>query len=259
MKYSLHIGINYSTQTNNRKLYGCINDIKDTFTVLKNNFGYTEENAVFLCDESISIKNNTLQPTKKNILLEMEKIIAKGKENDNIFIQFSGHGSFKFSLFSFLCGYEDDFRDECLCTIDSKYITDNEMCQILKNLNKNCRCFILIDACYSGTYCDLPYTYDISNDRLKQNGFLLRDKHIIYISSSKDSQVSMDAKIKKKESNGVMTYKFLNLLKVIENNCTIKEFIENIFVEIVRSKYIQRPQISFCDLNNLSDKVIIWI
>ena len=87
-KIALLIGINYiGTES---QLYGCQNDVIKMKDVLKNNYGYKEENIIMLID-----KPEYIQPTASNIITQLNSIyISSSKEKiSEIYIHYSGHGT----------------------------------------------------------------------------------------------------------------------------------------------------------------------
>lgn len=67
----------------NNSLKGCINDAKSIKELIISRFGFKQE----------SIKElYSGQATKKNILLELDKLLAISKPGDNAFFYYSGHG-----------------------------------------------------------------------------------------------------------------------------------------------------------------------
>src|SRR5437870_3361412 len=86
-KYSLLIGINYYCDPVNQ-LSGCINDIKNFKDLLVNKFDYKPENITMLSDD----QDAAHMPTKKNILDNINRIVAQLVTGDTFFIEYSGHG-----------------------------------------------------------------------------------------------------------------------------------------------------------------------
>lgn len=237
-KYSLHIGINYFNTRH--ELRGCINDTINMFQYLKENCGYLSENATFLNDNNSTSLH--LQPTKLNILREMNIILLKAKPHDTLFIQYSGHGSY----IQDTDGDEEDGKDECLCTSDNELITDDEINLMLRVLDKTVQCILLFDACHSGTNCDLPFTVNMKNRTIQRNRkYHLFQKNIIYLSGCRDAETSADAFIINQYA-GAMTAHFLRALQKAGKNAKWIVIIQWLYHELKMSGFPQNPQISVC-------------
>lgn len=154
-KKGLIIGCNYIGK-GNLQLSGCINDANTMRLFIVQNFGYKEDDIVFLTDDQQSPGR---QPTKANILRAMQWLVKDAQPNDSLFFHFSGHGG----VTEDLDGDEDDGYDSTIYPVDFQQagpIIDDQMHDILvKPLPIGCRLTALYDCCHSGTALDLPYVY----------------------------------------------------------------------------------------------------
>ena len=159
MKYALLIGINYTGTVN--ELYGCINDVNNIYAFLQSSLNYT----LF-----ITMTDNTkIKPTKANILSAFNLLIQTVKPGDEVWVHYSGHGYL----------LRDNNRDEesgfdsCICPIDfqrSGFITDDIIrTNLALRIPKGATLYIVLDACHSGTGCDLRYKYDDSSYLINKN------------------------------------------------------------------------------------------
>lgn len=86
-KYALVVGINKYYQKPGvlypRVLQGCVNDALAMQSVLKQKFGFSQENIILLSDERAS---------RANVIASFETIISKIKPGDAFVFFFSGHG-----------------------------------------------------------------------------------------------------------------------------------------------------------------------
>lgn len=82
---ALLIGINYFGTAN--ELKGCINDVRNVSSFLMERYHYKREDMVILTDDQ---SNPVLQPTKANILRAMEWLVKDARQNDSLFLHFSG-------------------------------------------------------------------------------------------------------------------------------------------------------------------------
>jgi hypothetical protein len=180
------------------------------------------------------------QPTKAIILKELSIMLDKAKSGDKCIFTFSGHGS----QIKDINNDENDGKDECLFTLDNKYITDDEL-KILINtkLKKGVKLFCLIDCCHSGTILDLKYNYKYTKEdkefyeNLKE---IETTGDVCMLSGCMDSQVSMDSKLDGKYS-GALTYSFL---KNISNYKTWGSLLEAIRSTLILRNFDQIPQLS---------------
>ena len=253
-KTALLIGINYIGTSN--ELNGCINDVKNMKDYLEEQ-GY--EKIVVMTDESTAVR---YQPTKSNILREFKIMINKPKEeNWKFFLHYSGHGSWKTDIQN----EEVDGRDECLCTLDGLYITDDELFFILKRIKYTHKLFSVIDACHSGTIMDLKssvkcttntdtsQSFEIVFNKLKT--LVLNNNNIRMISGCQDEQTSADAWIDS-EAQGALTYSFLEAL----NNSSefiVKDLLGDIHVILTTGGYTQKPVVSSSDEISLTETITL--
>ncbi len=253
-KFALLIGINYYNTPN--QLYGCINDVIMMRKYLMEKKGYLNENILVLRDDSQTFT----KPTRENIIKELTNLISKANLNKSseIFFHYSGHGTYARDT----NGDEADRKDEYICPVDLKCISDDEIRNLLSGLNNNTKMYNIMDCCHSGTNMDLPYLYTQINGRLvllqdnsKKYANLL-NKNIISISGCRDDQTSADAynvysvmpnndinySITTNKSGGALTSCLLNIL-----NTNVQ--IENCIIPLqnnMKKYYSQIPQISSC-------------
>lgn len=240
MKYALLIGINYVGTQN--ELNGCINDVNNICEFLKSSRNYT----LF-----ITMTDNTLiKPTKANILAAFNILIRTVKPGDEVWVHYSGHGA----LMRDTNRDEESGFDSCICPIDFKksgFITDDIIrSNLALKMPKGSTLYIVLDACHSGTGCDLRYKYDdssylINKNKEMPNNYVQSDwalvqtsyelknysktqGNIYCISGCQDNQTSADAYINRAyagaltsillsslKANPLQTYKWKHLLKDI--------------------------------------------
>ena len=90
MKKALLIGIDYKNDID-KELFGCINDIVAISNILMDAFDYDKKNILMLREDS---RNEKKLPNKNIILTELNKLIEESKNLEEIWIHFSGHGTF---------------------------------------------------------------------------------------------------------------------------------------------------------------------
>jgi hypothetical protein len=240
MKYALLIGINYIGTVN--ELNGCINDINNICAFLKSSLNYT----LFIT----MTDNSKIKPTRENILTAFNIVIQTVKPGDEVWVHYSGHGS----LMRDTNRDEESGLDSCICPIDFKrsgFITDDIIrTNLALKMPKGSTLYIVLDACHSGTGCDLRYKYDdssylINKNKIMPNKYIHSDWALVQtsyefknysktqgevycISGCQDNQTSADAYINgayagaltsillsSLRSNPLQTYKWKHLLKDI--------------------------------------------
>lgn len=150
---ALLVGINDYASIND--LRGCINDVDNVRSLLKSEFGYTNENIRVLTDA---------RATRENISKRLEWLLDGIVPGDRLFLHFSGHGS----QIRDRDGDElRDHMDEILClydmTWDGGYITDDEIGAWLKKIPVGVTTEVIFDCCHSGAM-----EVDAPADRVKQ-------------------------------------------------------------------------------------------
>ena len=158
MRRALLIGINYIGTPS--QLYGCINDINNVRSYLYNIRKYNS--FIVLTD------NTQSKPTKANILQAFNIFFTNVRPGDELWFHYSGHGT----LLRDRNRDEESGFDSCICPLDyqrSGFISDDVIRQMLaQRVPKGVKLYIVLDACHSGTGCDLRYKYD-DNSYLTNN------------------------------------------------------------------------------------------
>lgn len=156
---ALLIGINYINDTSAR-LYGCINDAVQTKYFLQDAFDYHENDIVLMRDDGF---DNSIKPTLQNILTQVNKLVDHSSSCEEIWFHYSGHGT----QVKDDDGDELDGKDEVIVPSDyreSGIIRDDVLFEILSKTK--CKTYIVMDCCHSGSIVDLPYMFDIKDNKL---------------------------------------------------------------------------------------------
>lgn len=150
MRRALLIGINYVGTPS--QLNGCINDINNVGSYLFNTLKY---NSFLVLTDYTRFK-----PTKANILQAFNALFTNVRAGDELWFHYSGHGS----LLRDTNRDEESGFDSCICPLDYEragFISDDVIRQMLaQRVPKGVKLYIVLDACHSGTGCDLRYKYD---------------------------------------------------------------------------------------------------
>ena len=182
MSTAVLFGLNYAGT--NCALRGCINDVRNMAAFLTGKYAtihqYTDE----------SEKQHT---THQGILRVLNNLADRAKRGEltNIFVHYSGHGSYVPDK----NGDEADGKDECLVPSDYQthgLITDDVIHTILAGIPASCRVTMVMDCCHSGTICDLVYR-SVEPGKITSNGRKPIACKCIMMSGCLDSQTSADA------------------------------------------------------------------
>ena len=251
MKYALLIGINYNSLPSG-KLNGCINDVNKMKHVLTTKFGYKTKHIKMLTDDHFE------KPTYHNILKELHILMDKAKFCSEIFLHYSGHGSYIPDENS----DEQDRRDECLIPLDyhkNGYITDDMIYNLfVEKLTPACNATIVIDACHSATCFDLSYKYDKDGGEWEKiSDKVVPNKKIKMISGCKDNETSADAFLNG-EYKGAMTYALTTVLADCNYEISWKDLLNKMH-ELLESKHFsQKPQLCTSDPFDMEKSFIFF-
>ncbi len=247
----LFIGINYIGTEN--QLSGCINDIHNTINMYKKLYGL--KTFRILTDDN---KSDGM-PTKINILQSLKWLISENKPGEQLFLHYSGHGTY----ITDKKGDETDKRDECIVPCDyesSDFISDDTFfTEVVAKVGKS-YLFAVFDSCHSGTIFDLNYTYASSGTlrKINNNKNYSDSLNIVVLSGCYDIQTSADTteKINGKYMNcGALSWGLYYVLQV-NPNITYRLLIDKIRTLLAKSKYEQIPQLSFNVFPMLDSKVV---
>jgi hypothetical protein len=209
------------------KLNGCINDINNMKTFLETRLGYNRF--------SILTDDTPVKPTKVNILNAINVFVRSLRPGDEAWFHYSGHGI----LVNDVNRDEESGFDSCIAPLDfmrTGFISDDVIrSNLVQRVPRGVKVYIVLDACHSGTGCDLRYKYDDSSYIINQGAnprtyvpsdWILRQTltefkrygkiagEVYCISGCQDNQKSGDAYIEsEKMYGGVLTSIMLSLFK----------------------------------------------
>lgn len=269
MRRALLVGINY-TGTPNR-LFGCINDINNIGSYLYTSRKY---NSFIVMTDNTSIK-----PTRSNILDGFRALLKGAVAGDELWFHYSGHGS----LVRDTNGDEESRMDSCICPLDfmhSGFISDDIIRNNLAALvPKGVRLYMVLDACHSGTCCDLRYKYDdssyLTNTKarfaekyvpsdwsLKQTSYEFKrynktNGEVFCISGCQDNQTSADAFMDGKAA-GALTYILLTCLRNnSQTNYKWKHLLKDVCCSEKVQQFTQQTALTSGNPLNLEDNIFI--
>lgn len=245
-KKALLVGIGYRNHKHLTPLRGCKNDVLQMFALLSSElFGFPERNIRVLCDELSQLGTVRVgSPTRTNILRDMKWLTEGVVAGDSVFFFFAGHGE----RVQDTSGDEKDTGfDQCIMPIDfmricepiyrdgkirlrgvDPILDDTIYERLVRSVPDGAKVTAVVDACKSGTICDLPVIYDEHGSPRYRNGERGPPREVlrpylaaggcVLFSGSADHQLSADMTVTvdrsgnatpEKESFGIMTRSFV--------------------------------------------------
>ena len=246
-KYALLVGINYSDHEESMQLNGCVNDAINMKHLLEEHYEYPEQNVFVLCDE-----DDWKQPTCSNIINHMMYIATRSTDKDEIWIHYSGHGTF----IQDQNGDEIDGQDECIipCDYDEQGIITDDLLYMILNRFKG-TVLLTMDCCHSGSICDLPFAFycDEQNKitRVRESRFNMNNPHVYMLSGCRDNQTSADVTYGQ-TSEGAFTRALIDTLELKHYRVKIMELYLGVLDHLRLRGHEQRTVLSSsCELPSL--------
>jgi hypothetical protein len=149
IKKGLFIGIDYIGSS--AELANCQNDAYDMYDLLSEKFGI--DDVMILCEK----EDESLHPTKKNILKALKWLCNDNDEGDVLWFHYSGHGGYEYDR----SGDEADGKDETLIPLD--YVRNGEINDDVINdyfaqvVRDGAILYNHSDCCHSGTNGDMEW------------------------------------------------------------------------------------------------------
>ena len=145
-KKALLIGNNYTgTKV---ALKGCINDVNNISSVLRNNCGFTAANITLVTEATKAVMESSIQ-----------RLVSGSRPGDVLFFYYAGHGT----TLKDTDGDETDGKDEVLVPLDyakSGFLTDDWLyTNLASKVRGGATLWGFTDCCHSGTICDLTYNW----------------------------------------------------------------------------------------------------
>jgi len=239
-KRALLIGIDYLNSIDNR-LNGCIDDVVNMQEILISQFQYAQNNITTLRDDS---SDPTLMPTGANIVAQLKHIFAYSSNFSEIWIHYSGHGSRTQVANSVDHSGYNEFLVPCDYKMGGTFIFDHDLYDFVKTAK--CRVFLLFDCCYSGTMCDLQWSFEYQYgnyfSRTMKNENAIENEQIYMFSGCKDRETSADVfDASLNEWVGAFTEVFLLSLKKSNYNTNLFRLYHDICVNMKNRGFVQKP------------------
>lgn len=252
LKRVLLIGINYIDDPTNI-LSGCINDIKNIEKKLRITNPECKEYRS-LSDDS---KNPLLKPSRKNIIDGINWLVAGLKSGESVFFHYSGHGGLTLDI----SGDEKSGQDSCIYPINgvtTEMITDDELKTIFVNkIPTNCKAFVVLDCCHSGSALDLRYIFsapEYGKIIVSQDDSYPKTKgSVIFLSGCQDTQTAADTVDIKNMPSGALTNALLEAWDKYGMHIKFKYLLWDVRTSLKKNGYDQIPQLSCSNSISLSD------
>lgn len=263
IKRALLIGINYLNTEH--QLDGCIDDIINARNMLIDAYDYEKRNIIMLRDDT---EDSSFLPNYENIMKQLDIIVTNSHECSEIWIQYSGHGAqlnddlhigtFKTPTSSAVISEQDDGVKELSDVIvpldiqNQQYITDVDIHNFIKKINKSCVAIFVFDCCHSGSLGKLPWTtivnenkefVIINNKEIDKD--LILNPNIFFLSGCKDAQTSSDVYSRELAENvGAFSNAFNECLRDGRHHIDILTLYKNISACLAIAGYSQTPVLS---------------
>jgi hypothetical protein len=242
MKRALLIGINYYSNPQ-IQLNGCIDDVNNVRSVLIDAYDYDLANIITLRDDEL---RGQYQPTRDNIIKNLNQLVSQSASLEEIWIHYSGHGS----QIQDINGDENGGLDSILVPCDYQqrgFIIDDELLNIIKNIK--CRAILAFDSCHSGTVCDLPWSFNYTNNNnysiIKNNNVVIQNPNIYMFSGCKDNQTSDDAYSNEgQQAVGAFTNAMIAALRMNRHNVNCMLLYRDICNYLITNGFTQTPVFS---------------
>lgn len=208
--------------------------------MLMDAYGYASQNITVLRDD-----DPTKMPTKANIWIALQSIVAASGPTDEIWFHYSGHGT----QIRDINGDEADGLDEAIVPVD--YLTvgmigDDELFNLVRSIR--CRAFLVFDSCHSGSVCDLQYSINYVNGSFSKSvssSKSIANPQIVLLSGCRDAQTSADAYDNTaKEAGGALSISLVDALRKNGHNADIMKIYNDVCYGLMSAKYTQIPVLS---------------
>ncbi len=251
LKRALLVGINYVGTP--YQLAGCINDAVNMETQLKQYFP--------MCKEYRSLTDNSaMKPTKANILTSLAWLVTGLKAGENVVFHYSGHGG----LVKDTNGDELSGMDSCIYPINGsriEMITDDELRTFLADkVPAGCKCFVVLDACHTGTAVDLRCMWQATGPNTlsysENSKYAKTAGNVLFLSGCQDSQTAADTADTTGRPCGALTMALLDTWKQYGAAIKTKYLLWDVRYYLKSRGYNQVPQLStgaFIDMNAVFD------
>lgn len=251
LRRALLVGINYTDTPN--MLGGCINDVVNIKTYLENSgiaqLGVTEFR--MLTDDT------SVKPSRAAVIEGLRWLSGGLQSGENVYFHYSGHGG----QLRDTSGDEASGFDSCIFPWSPsggiERISDDELrAELAVNVPEGSKCFVVLDACHSGSGVDLRYTWQApSATSLSYTEAPKYDKtrgEVLFLSACRDEQTAADTADGSGSAAGALTWALLETWKTYGKSIKTKHLLWDVRQFLRTRSYPQVPQLStgrYTDLN----------
>lgn len=248
---ALLVGINYINTP--YQLAGCINDVQNVQAQLQKFFpGATQYR--MLTDAT------AMKPTKANIMASLDWLVAGLQPGQNIMFHYSGHGG----QVRDANGDEVEGYDECIYPISGgklEIITDDEIrAALAARVPAGSKCFVVLDACHSGSAVDLRCTWQAPTATAltytENQKYAKTVGNVIFLSGCMDTQTAADTADSWGRPCGALTMALLATWAKYGKAIKLKYLLWDVRQFLRLRGYTQIPQLStgaWVDMNGVFD------
>ena len=265
-----------------RDLSGCVRDINHVERFLLTTLSVPAKNILKLTatdnGSSKPAEPRRLWPTYENIVAGFQSLTRKAKAGDQIYIHYSGHGGLVNSLVPELKanGLDESLVPTNIGYSEARYVRDIELAKLLRSMaERKLLVTIVLDSCHSagmtrgpdarirglGTVDTTPRMTDSLvgsieelTEAWRQTGgekarglsaapWLPASEGAIVLSACGPSELAYEYPFDGVESNGALTYWFLNSLGELGLNLTYKQLHDRIVAKVHSHFATQTPHL----------------
>lgn len=161
-KQALLIGCDYPGTR--ASLLGCVNDAHMMKKMLKQHYGFKDEDITIMADTDES----AVQPNAKNIKESLASMVKGAKSGDTLYVHFSGHGV---QVPADEDSDEEDGMDEAIVPTDMNLILDDDLKAIVKDMVDGVAFTFTTDCCHSGGMLDHKEVQLLEEEQDEENVF----------------------------------------------------------------------------------------
>lgn len=238
---ALIIGINY-TGIRGAELKGCVLDAERMKYLLVTRFGFIDSPQTMMLMTDNETGYN--KPTRHNIMMALQWLVAEAQPGDSLVFHFSGHGA----QIADTTGNEKDGLDETILPIDFKQsgqIVDNDLFRnIVYPLPSGVKLTCIMDCCHSGTGMDLSFEYDPNYKSWRDDDAAFHPPcNAVLIAGCADDDVSADCKVRHL-AGGALTSALYTQLMETQVPFTFSSLMLAVRNDLSKRKVRQKAQLS---------------
>ena len=269
-EYVLPDGIYYPS------LGGCVRDIRHVEAYLTDpaRLNLPREHVLLLTSSDngsdMPVEPPEQWPTYANIVAKLKELTTLAQKDDQVYIQYSGHGGRAATIFADLKG--DDGLDECLVPLDigdpqARYVRDVELYYLIDDLvKKGVRLTVVFDCCNSGgttrgvggavkrgisvidsnkrpddslvaSTAALTVAWQQASGGVQRaakpaSGWMLEPKGYTFVAACRANESAFEYPFNGKESNGALTYWMLDTLRRTGPTITYKTLHDRVLAKV---------------------------